>query len=115
MEKKRLFYDKKILDYIAVTRSLAASLEYQYEDTYLNYHNHICPGCEKEMKIVNGTVKNIGSVSSGTVKKTRYLYPYVLCTDCVEIAQNPTKNIGELVERHISKVLPHLGIEFDEE
>jgi hypothetical protein len=114
LELKRLYYDNKVRTrYILPQKSIAEGLNLKYDDTYLNYHNNICPRCRKEMIVKNGNVKNIGAIGAGILQTTGYYYPYAVCKECSVDMEKSSRKHNEVksseIEEYVGKVIPHLA------
>lgn len=82
---RRLLYDDmKVLVVTRFAEDNAKRLGCTYNRDYLDYHNHICPSCQKEMKIErhSNTVKNLGAIGMGFHEKLQLIYPYAVCKTC---------------------------------
>ncbi|PDY82747.1 hypothetical protein [Bacillus cereus] len=113
MDRKRLFYDKKTTYMASEVPSVAKNMGFKCDSTYLDYYNDVCPGCQKEMKVVNNTVRQVGAFATGIALKGQYMYPYVLCKECAN-TKDKTKVAYDL-EKYIDQKLPYLGIVSKEE
>lgn len=110
---ERLFHEKKTMDIVSRMPLIALEMNYTYDPTYLNYHNNICPRCQKEMVVKNKTVRGVGTTGMGVAPLTEYIYPYVLCKPCTNEMSKETKQQQEqtaiAIENYVCSVLPYLN------
>ncbi|AFQ13304.1 MULTISPECIES: hypothetical protein [Bacillus] len=109
----RLFYDKKTTYMVSNLPSAAKESGMKYDDTFFNYYNDVCPGCQQKMKVVNNTVRQVGSVTAGIAFRTEYMYPYVLCKTCAK--DTDKDRILSNVQGYVFQKVPHLGIILEQE
>lgn len=81
----RLLYDLEVEQTKAI---LINELKHNHENVevtteFLDRHNTTCPRCQKKLKVYNGTVKNIGTLSAFLFTERNKVYMYAICKDCV--------------------------------
>jgi len=79
-----LKYDMKFRRILGSFPALADDLNVTYDETFLRYHNHACPNCKEPMKIRDGEVKNVGTISLCTLSNVGYAVSYALCKPCAK-------------------------------
>lgn len=108
-----LKYDVRTRNMINTFPALAADLKLTYDETFLRYHNHVCPNCKEPMKVRDGEVKSVGTVSLFTLIDLGYAIPYVLCKTCKKQVENLPRFIWEReavkIEDYILEKVPQFG------
>lgn len=82
-------------------KELAREHDLLYNPTYLYYGNSICPCCQEEMVIEDGTVKNVGSISVGMMENV--IIPHAICESCTQHLETKTELEKEEEADHILK------------
>lgn len=84
-EAKRFLYDLKVelakKGMIQQFQSLDSTAKLNTD--YLDYHNDTCPRCQTKLKVYNGTVKKIGTLSAFHYIEKNEVFIYALCRSCV--------------------------------
>ena len=107
---EKIHYELKVLQIVRKLPELAKSMGLNYDDTYLNFHNQICPSCQSEMKMRNGFIQNPGSVGTAMLFDVKKLYPYLICKPCTKniekLPESKRKDKSAEIEDYIESVVP---------
>lgn len=87
---ERLFYDKKILEFINKMPDMADKIGVDLDTRYLYYHNDICPKCLNQFKLSHDrTVRGVGAFATSVLtNELKKLIPYVVCKQCAKRVNN---------------------------
>lgn len=106
---KRLLYDDiEVLICLRRAEDGAKKTSMDYNREFIDYHNDICPCCQKAMKIErhSNTVKNVGFFGLGVYTSIKLVVPYVICKSCV-------RNIPKIkasIDKTENYILEKLGL-----
>lgn len=109
MEKAKLQYPRNFYTGLKNFCDKPEFQSYHMNFDYLDYHNTICPRCQKEMKVSNGEVKNIGAYGLTVFKKKEMAIPYMICKSCSnKIQKEPAflkKKHSELLDNYVLSII----------
>lgn len=111
MEKKKISLDFKDLLILRRQKEFISEEHPNIEIVldYLDFHNQTCPRCENEIKVSNGSYRNIGSISVFLLPEENKAYFYGVCRKCAkELSKNRIvvdSKKAELVEKCVLKTL----------
>lgn len=100
---KRLLYDNaKVLHLIRNLEGVAKKLNMEYSLEFINYHNDVCPSCQKAMKIDhNNTIKNVGAVQVSIMTDMKLVIPFAICKTCFKKTITQYKADSDIVDDYI--------------
>lgn len=104
---KRLFLSRKMISRKNLVLMLFKQKQPQAKVTsdFLDYHNDICPGCNKALKVSNNTV-NLGTISICYLEKRNLGVLYGLCKNCEkDLYANKVDTISSNAGDYIEKTL----------
>jgi hypothetical protein len=90
-------------------KQMAKKMNLDYESSYLDYYNKVCPRCKKIMRSENEFIHSIGFVGISVFIETRLFCPYVICQSCSSDLRNETiyiRNEGsQKIQKHIEETI----------
>lgn len=53
------------------------------DTNYLDFHNHTCPRCQKNVQVEDHSIQHIGAISGFYAAEKRTVFLYGICISCV--------------------------------
>lgn len=115
---RRLLYDLKTHQVAKHLENVIVSDgEFKFNRDFFDYHNTICPRCQKPFRVSNNTVRGVGTLSTFHYTEKGIAYLYAACKDCSTsiLAKSKGKKLSteysELAQKTEEVILKALGEE----